>query len=300
MKRVCVRSFGRRSLPVVAIGVVLCALSATTSGSLLAQDIEINSVGPSRGTNVFYTTSSGGPNGVELFAIEVRGSNITARDIGAMRGGDCATLALSRSGTLYSMCGALFGDQQLATVDRKTGQATLFGVKVPGLAVMAMAFAPDGVLYAIGDCNPDPNAHFECTAGSDPNFNSLYRVNKATGAFTRVGGTGAAQFFMDLAFDRDGKLFGVTTTLNPSTVPAILYRINLATGKATKTVNLVGSNYVMGLAFGRDGRLYATDFFQNTGLYLIDLKTGFETTIAALPFGFSSGLELANSGDDER
>ena len=61
MKRVCVRSFGRRSLPVVAIGVVLCALSATTSGSLLAQDIEINSVGPSRGTNVFYTTSSGGP-----------------------------------------------------------------------------------------------------------------------------------------------------------------------------------------------------------------------------------------------
>ena len=36
MKRVCVRSFGRRSLPVIAIGVVLCALSATTSGSLLA------------------------------------------------------------------------------------------------------------------------------------------------------------------------------------------------------------------------------------------------------------------------
>ena len=56
----------------------------------------------------------------------------------------------------------------------------------------------------------------------------------------------------------------------------------------------------MGLAFGRDGRLYATDFFQNPGLYLIDLKTGFETTIAALPFGFSSGLELANPGDDER
>jgi hypothetical protein len=127
-----------------------------------------------------------------------------------------------------------------------------------------------------------------------------YRVDKETGAFTLVGGTGATQFFMDLAFDRDGELFGVTTTLNPSPVPAILYRIDLATGKATKVVNLVGSNYVMGLAFGRDGRLYATDFFQNPGLYLIDLKTGFETAIRALPFGFSSGLELANPGEDAR
>ena len=48
----------------------------------------------------------------------------------------------------------------------------------------------------------------------------------------------------------------------------------------------------MGLAFGRDGKLYATDNPQNPGLYLIDTKTGFETAIAALPFGFSSGLEL--------
>jgi hypothetical protein len=50
----------------------------------------------------------------------------------------------------------------------------------------------------------------------------------------------------------------------------------------------------MGLAFGRDGKLYATDNFENPGLYRIDTKTGFETAIAALPFGFSSGLELMN------
>jgi hypothetical protein len=48
----------------------------------------------------------------------------------------------------------------------------------------------------------------------------------------------------------------------------------------------------MGLAFGRDGKLYATDFVQNPGLYRIGTTTGFETAIAALPFGFSSGLEL--------
>ena len=89
-------------------------------------------------------------------------------------------------------------------------------------------------------------------------------------------------------------MLGVTTTINPSLVPAILYRINPATGKATKLVNLVGSNTVMGLAFGRDGQLYATDFVQNPGLYRIGARTGFETAIAALPFGFSSGLELMN------
>jgi len=172
------------------------------------------------------------------------------------------------------------------------GRATLFGAAVPGLAVMAMAFARDGTLYAVGDCNP--NANFECTRGSDANYNSLYTVNEATGAFTRVGPTGAAQFFMDLAFDREGRLFGVTSTVNPSSVPAILYRIDPATGAATTIVHLVGSNSVMGLVFGRKGQLYASDFAPNPRLYRIDIETGLETAIAALPFGFSSGLELAN------
>jgi hypothetical protein len=238
---------------------------------------------------VFYTTSSTGQG--ELWAIEVSGSKITTIDIGPTKGGACASLALSPSGTLFSLCGDLFGTQQLATIDQQTGLANLFGVPVPGLAVMAMTFAPNGILYAVGDCHP---TNFECTPDSDPNYNSLYTVDVNTGAFTRVGSTGAPQFFMDLAFDRDGNMFGVTTTLSPSYVPAILYRIDPATGAATKIVNLVGSNFVMGLAFGRDGKLYATDFTGNPGLYLIDTKTGFETAIAALPFGLSSGLELAN------
>jgi hypothetical protein len=255
-----------------------------------------------RGRSLFYTTSSsstaGGGN-EELFAIEVSGGKVTATDIGPIKGGQCASLALSPSGTLFGMCGNLFGAQQLATFNQKTGLATLFGTPVSGLTVMAMAFGPDGTLYAVGDCNPDVN--FECNTSlspPDPNYNSLYTVDEKTGAFTRVGSTGAPQFFMDLAFDRDGNMFGVTTTDNPSFVPAILYRIDPATGAATKVVNLVGSNLVMGLAFGQDGKLYATDFAQNPGLYLIDIKTGFETAIAALPFGLSSGLELANLAED--
>lgn len=268
----------------------IIACSDTTAPKELAAGGELGRASEDdHGKNLFYTTAGGG---AEVFAIKVRGRKVTTTDIGPTNGGNCASLALSPSGTLYSMCGPLFGNQQLATIDPKTGRANLFGVAVSGLAVMAMGFARNGTLYAVGDCNPDAN--FECTPGSDPNYNSLYTVNEATGAFTRVGPTGAAQFFMDLAFDRQGHMIGVTTTINPSQVPAILYRIDPATGAATKLVDLVGSNSIMGLAFGRKGRLYATDWAQNPSLYLIDIETGVETAIAALPFGFSSGLELAS------
>src|SRR6267142_1073775 len=107
--------------------------------------------------------------GAEVFAIKVSDKRITTTDIGPTNGGNCVSLALSPSGTLYSMCGPLFGTQQLATIDPTTGRANLFGVAVPGLTVMAMAFARDGTLYAVGDCNP--NANFECIPGSDPNYN---------------------------------------------------------------------------------------------------------------------------------
>jgi DNA-binding beta-propeller fold protein YncE len=245
--------------------------------------------------SVYYTTSFS--TGVaELWAIQVVDGKITTTDIGSTEAGGCASLAMSPSGTLFSMCGNLFGVQQLATIDTKTGLGTQFGAPITGLAIMAMGFAPNGTLYAVGDCNPN-GPTFECGPGPgpDPNYNSLYTVDVVTGAVTRVGSTGAPQYFMDLTFDRNGNMFGVTTTLNPSYIPAILYRINPATGAATKIVNLVGSNSVMGLAFAPDGKMYATDFTGNPGLYLIDPKTGFERAIAAMPFSLSSGLELANS-----
>jgi hypothetical protein len=261
------------------------------SGALAAQNVRHGAA-----EQVFYTTSGAGnglPNGAEIFAIAVHGATVTTRDVGPTHGGDCGSLALSPRGTLYSMCGPLFGAQQLATINQRTGRARLFGVRVRGLAVMAMTFGRNGTLYAVGNCNPAPTT-FECTPGPAA-YNSLYKVDVRTGTFVRIGSTGAPQFFMDLMIDRHGTMLGVTTTLNPSLIPAILYRIDPATGKATKLVNLVGSNTVMGLALGRDGKLYATDFVQNPGLYLINTRTGFETAIAALPFGFSSGLEMIGS-----
>ena len=288
---------GHRRRVVVTSAMLFGALAVMGAGIAPAAASAANSAGQDGAASVFYTTSGAGnglPNGAEIFAITVSGATVTTRDVGHTNGGDCGSLALSPHGTLYSMCGSLFGDQQLATINKQTGHATQFGVKVSGLAVMAMAFGPNGTLYAVGDCNPDP-VTFECIADKD--FNALYTVNMHTGAFTRIGPTGAPQFFMDLTFDSHDTMLGVTTTVNPSTTPAILYRINPAKGTATKLRTLTGSNAVMGLAFGRNGTLYGTDFTPTSHLYRIGTTTGMETTIAALPFGSSSGLELMNPGE---
>ena len=162
--------------------------------------------------------------------------------------------------------------------------------------LMAMGFAPDGTLYAVGGCVPylaPPFSTPDCNPGA-PGFNSLYTVDVKTGDVTLIGSTTAAEYFMDLAFDRNGNMFGVTSTLTPAYPPAVLYSIDPATGAATKIVNLVGSSTVMGLAFDQNGKAYATDFTENPGLYLIDIKTGFEKAIAALPLGLSTALELAD------
>ena len=287
------------SLRVLATSAMLFAVLAVANAVISPPAaLAVPSAGHGGAEQVFYTTSGAGnglPNGAEIFAITVRGATVTTRDIGPTHGGDCGSLALSPRGTLYSMCGPLFGAQQLATINQRTGRAHLFGVRVRGLAVMAMAFGRTGTLYAVGDCNPAPKT-FECTPGPAA-YNSLYKVNLRSGKFTRIGATGAPQFFMDLAADRHGTMLGVTTTLNPSLISAILYRINPATGKATKLVTLTGSNLVMGLAFGRDWTLYGTDFTPASHLYRIDPTTGLETTITALPFGSSSGLELINPGE---
>jgi hypothetical protein len=289
----------RRRLLSICVGLftMIAVTFVPGSQSVVAATSTANEDGQTR--NVYYTTSSSTP-AIELWAIEVTGSKITTTDIGPINAGGCASLAMSPSGTLLSMCGDLFGTQRLASIDTKTGAGTLFGAPVPGLAIMAMAFGPNGVLYAVGDCNPNPSLNVpgttDCGPGpnNDPNYNSLYTVDVATGAVTRVGPTGASEYFMDLAFDRHGNLWGETSSLQPSYIPAVLYRINTETGAATKIVNLVGSSTVMGLAFAPNGKLYATDFTANPGLYVVDPNTGFESAVAALPFGLSSGLELAD------
>jgi len=252
------------------------------------------SVSPVQASDLFYTTCCFNGTGADLVAINVQNVNhITSTLVGPICCGGTAALALSPSGTLYGMVGNLFVSQQLATIDRATGNTTLFGVPVAGLAVMAMMFSPDGTLYAVGGCNPSfaSPVGAGCTRGT-PNYNALYTVDVGTGAFTLIGSTGAPLFFMDLTFDRDGNMYGVTCDLFPSQGDlSTLYRIDRATGAATKIVDLVGSTSIMGLSFDRENKLYATDWYSiNSALYLVDMKTGFLTPVGTMGYGYSSGL----------
>lgn len=232
--------------------------------------------------DVFYATVDT-PAKPQLVRIEVSDANdVTITPVGPMNAFGCASVAQSAEGPLYSVCGPGIekpGPQQVATIDPKTGQATTFGTAVEGLQVMGLEFAPDGTLYAVGDAN-----------GASPTFNSLYRVDLTSGAFTRIGSTGVPPpgFFMDFAFDRSGTMYGATSKT--------LFTIDLKTGTATKVVDFVGGGDVMGLAFdASQDTLYATDYkAPNSALYRVDLRTGFLTPVAATGFPLAHGLVLLN------
>jgi hypothetical protein len=221
----------------------------------------------------FYATAEGG---TKILEFDVQDGQLTTKVIGQTGIPGCASLALSTSGTLYSMCGpgvAAPGPQQLSIIDLQTGHANPVGATVNGLTVMGLDFASDGILYAVGDSNP-----------KSPNFNSLYSVDVKTGALTRVGPTGAPTFFMDFSLDRGGTLYGATTEA--------LYRIDVKTGKAAKMADFSGSKRIMGLSFNHDAtKLYATDFKTPVSdLYLVDAKSGVLTQVA--PTGYANSHNL--------
>lgn len=226
--------------------------------------------------DAFYAIAEA-PASPKLIRIEARGVNkVTVTQVGPTGAFGCASMAVSTSGTLYSVCGQGIlkpGPQQLATIDPKTGHATTFGQTIDGLQIMGLKFGPDGRLYSVGDANP-----------ASPTFNSLYTVDVTTAAVNRIGSTGASSFFHDFALDRSATMYGTTSDG--------LYTIDLKSGTATKVADFVGGGMVMGLSFNADrNRLYATDWKKPTSdVYLVDVHTGFLTPIAATGYAFAHGL----------
>jgi Repeat of unknown function (DUF6923) len=243
--------------------------------------------GAARSADRFYGIANSPAADGKLVSIDVRGQNdVTITPIGAIGTYGCTSVAVARDGTLYSVCGPTSvddphkygcmtpGPQQLATIDPKTGHATMFGAPLEKLNVMALEFAPDGTLYAVGDANP-----------ASPTFNTLYTVDRKTGAVTAVGSTGVpGDFFMDLAFDGRGTMYGA----NMHT----LFTIDRKSGTATKVADFVGGGLIMGLGYNaKQDRLYATDWkAPNSVLYTVDTRTGFLTPMAAVGYPFAHGL----------
>jgi hypothetical protein len=214
----------------------------------------------------------------KLVTLQILGINkVTTTVVGTMGAPGCASLARSAAGIMYSVCGPGIAKpdqpQQLATIDLKTGRATLFGTPFTALSVMGLEFGPDGTLFAVGDTNK-----------ASPTFNSLYTVDVKTAALTRVGSTGAPEFFMDFAFDKNGTLYGATSHM--------LFTIDPKTGTANKVADFVGGGDVMGLSFdSTQSRLYASDWKSPiSALYSVDTQTGFLNPVAAIGYPFSHGL----------
>jgi len=245
-----------------------------------------------RGVDRFYGIVNSPAADGKLVSIDVRGPNdVTITPIGTIGAFGCTSVALSSQGTLYSVCGPSDfvdkkhqyfcmtpGPQRLATIDPKTGHATLFGAPVEKLNVMALDVAPDGTLYAIGDANP-----------ASPTFNTLYTVDPKTGAFTAVGPTATpkSDFFMDLAFDGRGTMYGASMFG--------LYTIDRKTGTANKVASFVGGGGVMGLSYNAtQDKLYATDYKDPTSdVYIVDVHTGFLTPVGTTGYPNAHGLVAA-------
>jgi len=167
---------------------------------------------------------------------------------------------------------------QLATLNLGTGAATLVGSPLgQNLVIMGMTCSPSGTLYAVGQFDP-----------LDPDFNSLYTVDRETGLASRVGSTGVlvpgedfSGFFMALAFAPDGTLYGANISA--------LFRIDPSTGIATKVVDFVGVTMVMGLAIDKDSNFYVSNFVAEPAIYAVDVNTG-----AATPL-LNSGLAFVHN-----
>lgn len=209
---------------------------------------------------LLYGTGAGG---TQLVAFQLQASKV--RVIGNIGFPGSLSLAFCRPGgtayTITNMGNASLA--QLATLDLSTGAATLVGSPLgQGLMIMGMTCSPDGVLYAVGQTN-----------STNPNFNSLYIIDRETGLASRVGSTGVvvpggvfSGFFMALDFAPDGTLYGANTSA--------LYTIDPLTGLATKVVDLSGVTMVMGLAIAKDWDFFVTDYVTSSRVYALDVATG--------------------------
>ena len=126
---------------------------------------------------------------------------------------------------------------------------------------------------------------------------TLYTINPATAAVTKLGSTGIAGM-ADIQFSPNGTLYGFSTSLQA--VPS-LYTINPQTAVATD-VGALGIGLISegGLAFGPDGTAYAVNnVLSATGvrqLFTINLSTGIATVVASLGIYDFNGLAYRNDG----
>jgi hypothetical protein len=153
---------------------------------------------------------------------------------------------------------------------------------------MALACSPDGILYGIGELD-----------STNANFNSLYTVDRMTGAATRIGSTGvktdqtafpsASGFLMALSFKSDGTLYGVSDGANGTEHGSTLWTVNRVNGLAMNPVH-INVDAAMGLAIAGDGKFYVADYTFQSKIYALDPVTGMTTPILVTHLDFVNNI----------
>lgn len=222
--------------------------------------------GPSSEASVIYATAQ---EGTVLVAIDP--GTGAASVVGSFNVSGAFAMASRADGVLFTVTDSGFSpnpDARLATVNPRTGGATVFGQPFGVyLRMMGLAFSNQGVLY-----------------GSSPITQALYRMDLRTGLPEMVGRFGI-NGVMDLAFDAAGTMYANTQTA--------IYRVDQSTGTATLVTPVTGAQALMGIAFDANGRLYATTFAAESELHRIDMSTGSATLVGRTGQAFVHSAEFA-------
>src|SRR5262245_30301417 len=190
------------------------------------------------------------------------------------------------AGILYGADGqrgtAPSGVTNLFVLDQATG-AVLSTVGPIGFAPTGLSFNPfNGVLYGV-------------TAPQGPNpRRQLITINTSTGAGTLIGPLGVTMD--DIAFDRDGTLYGWSGRASGSD----LYRINLVSGAATRVGEAGITDTGVRFAIDASGTPYLAADGATGVLRTVNKATGAVTTVATLTGApFSDADSIAAFAFDE-
>lgn len=232
------------------------------------------------------SSSKNGPNPSSVFTIDTATGLATLVGPTGLGDGVSGVKFDPLSGTMYGILGSACTGARLITIDTATGAGTVIGALVgAGFdgssnnfcagGSDALAFAPDGTLYA---------------GGYVLGATSLLRVEKSTGAVLEAHATPSS--LVGLAFDPAGVLWA---SHGNSSFSFALHTIDPATGAETSTLPLSEPVIVSDLAFAADGTLYASLPSENN-LATVDTASGLVTRIGSFgpAAGKISGLALAS------
>lgn len=185
--------------------------------------------------------------------------------------------------TLADLIGYSFVERDIWDIDPATGAGS--NPRDTGVdRMVGIALGPDGHLYGITTFGP-----------LSGNPNSLYRINRRTGAATLIGPTGL-QFISegDLAFDpTTGVLYGASNFLAFQT--SSLFTVDITTGAATVIGNLpLDRDAAQGMVFDNAGQLYTLD---STNGALLHIDKANAAILQTIPVNVAMGNRGAMARD---